>query len=109
VFEHVRHPYRTGRNVYEMLAPSGWFPMATPFRLRIHPEPLDCSRWSSEGIKYFLGECGFDESRIISAAWGIRSYVRKHLRNRTWPRRGFLGSLRNEPEFPVAVRAFAQK
>jgi SAM-dependent methyltransferase len=109
VFEHVRYPYRAARHVLEMLAPGGWFLMATPFLYRIHREPIDCSRWSAEGIKYFLGECGFDEDKIITGAWGNRSYVRRHLWWPWGPRRGFFGSLKNQPDFPVVVWAFAQK
>jgi SAM-dependent methyltransferase len=109
VFEHVKYPYRAARNVHAMLAPRGYFLMATPFMVRLHQAPLDCCRWSAEGIRYFLSECGFDESKIVSSSWGNRSYIWRHFWGTWWPMRGFFGSLRNEPNFPVAVWAFAQK
>lgn len=110
VFEHVRYPYRAGRNVHSMLKPCGYFLIAVPFLMRIHPSPHDCTRWSEEGLRYFLEECGFDARAITTGSWGNRGYVVEHLMMRQWwPRRGFFGSLRNDPLFPVTTWAFARK
>jgi len=110
VFEHVRYPYRAGRNVHSMLKLGGYFLIAVPFLLRIHPAPLDCTRWSEEGLRYFLEECGFDDRAITTGSWGNRQYVMEHLLMREWwPRRGFFGSLRNDPLFPVTTWAFARR
>ncbi|HLJ70746.1 MAG TPA: methyltransferase domain-containing protein, partial [Roseiarcus sp.] len=46
VFEHLKWPYRAGRNVYDMLKPGGTFILATPFLVRVHRVPIDCSRWT---------------------------------------------------------------
>jgi SAM-dependent methyltransferase len=110
VFEHVKYPYRATRNVHAMLAPGGWFLIATPFLIRLHREPLDCSRWSKEGMAYFLEECGFAPENIQTFQWGNRRWIAAHMRHASsWPQRGFTGSLRNEANFPVVVWGMAQK
>src|SRR5436190_12858774 len=64
VFEHLTHPYRAARNVHQMLKPNGFFLLTTPFLLKIHDIPIDCSRWTPLGMKYFLQEAGFPFERI---------------------------------------------
>ena len=108
VFEHLKWPYRAGRNVHAMLKPGGWFICATPFMVRLHDGPMDCSRWSEDGLLHLLAECGFDLDSILTGSWGNRSWIKAHM-DGTWPRRGFFGSLKNEPGWPVAVWAFAQR
>jgi SAM-dependent methyltransferase len=108
VFEHLLWPYRAVRNVHQMLAPGGAFLITTPFLIKIHEEPQDCSRWTEDGIRYLLAEGGFDLSRVTTGSWGNRACVRANLR--TWtlysPR---LHSLQNEPDCPVVVWALARK
>ena len=55
VWEHLRYPYRAGRNVLNMLRPGGLFLLTTPFLVRVHGvnRYSDCSRWTAEGMKYF--------------------------------------------------------
>lgn len=108
VFEHLLWPYRAGRNVHAMLAPGGYFLLSTPFLLRIHDEPIDCSRWTEIGIKYFLAECGFALDKIQTSSWGNRSCVTGNFEEFV-PYRTRFHSLRNEPRFPVVVWALAQK
>src|SRR5215831_10134216 len=43
MFEHLLWPYRAGRNVFAMLRPGGHFLLTTPFLIRIHPHPHDCT------------------------------------------------------------------
>lgn len=107
VFEHLKWPYRAGRNVLDMLRPGGYFVISVPFLLRLHGSPIDCSRWSEAGLSFFLQECGFPESGIMTDSWGNRACVVANFK--TWRKRGFFGSLQNEPNFPVMVWAFAQK
>src|ERR1041384_5924596 len=68
VFEHLHWPYRAGKNVYQMLKPGGHFINTTPFLVRLHDDPVDCSRWTELGMKYLLAECGFELSRIRTGA-----------------------------------------
>lgn len=107
IFEHLPWPYRAGKNVHAMLKPGGYFVIATPFLVRIHRVPIDCSRWTPDGLSYLLQECGFAAKDIDAKAWGNRACVVGNFHK--WRKRGFFGSLRNEPDFPVMVWAFARK
>ena len=111
VFEHVAYPYKAGRNVYQLLNPGGYFLVTTPFLQKVHYYPIDCCRWTEMGLAYFLCECGFQQSGIVTGSWGNRHAARANLRSRTrFPRRHlFLFSLKNDPIFPVQVWALARK
>jgi len=107
IFEHLRWPQAAAANVYKMLKPGGWFIIATPFLVRFHAVPIDCSRWTEEGLSCLLQSAGFRKEDIKTDSWGNRSCVKANLNK--WAQRGFFGSLKNEPEFPVEVWAFAQR
>lgn len=108
VMEHLLRPHQAVRNVHAMLRPGGWFVVTTPFLLKLHPMPHDSTRWSEEGMRYMLAECGFKQERIKTGAWGNRACVRSNFSQWTgWI--PWLHSLKNEFEFPVVVWAFAQK
>ncbi|GEP03118.1 methyltransferase domain-containing protein [Methylobacterium oxalidis] len=106
VFEHLPWPYRAARNVHAMLKPGGVFIVSTPFLVRIHNVPIDCNRWTPTGMSYFLQEAGFPADGISVDSWGNRACLIGNLPK--WRKRGFR-SLRNEPNFPVMVWAFARK
>jgi SAM-dependent methyltransferase len=107
VFEHLLWPYRAGRNVYEMTKPNGYFLITTPFLIKEHHVPVDCSRWTELGLKHLLAECGFPIEKIRTGSWGSRACVKANFGS--WARRGWFKSLANEPDFPVSVWALAQK
>jgi len=107
VFEHLPWPMRAGRNVHAMLRPGGYFIIATPFLVRMHEVPIDCSRWTPLGLSYLLQECGFQEANIKTYSWGNRKCLKANLSK--WRRYGFYRSLANEPNFPVMVWAIARK
>lgn len=107
VFEHLLWPYRAGKNVYAMTKPGGYFLITTPFLIKVHQVPVDCSRWTELGLKHFLAECGFPIEDIRTGSWGNRACVKGNFNN--WARRGWFKSLVNEPDFPVAVWAIAKK
>jgi SAM-dependent methyltransferase len=94
LFEHLRWPYRAGRNVRAILTPGGVFLIT------------DCTRWTAEGLYYFLQECGFHPAGITVDQWGNRACVKANFV--TWRKRGPFGSLENEPDFPIVVWAFAR-
>lgn len=108
VFEHLLYPYKAGKNVYTSLKKGGYFLITTPFLLKVHNAPIDCSRWTEVGLTYFLVECGFDRKNIFSRSWGNKSCVIANLD--FWvayiPSKH---SLENDPEFPVVVWALAEK
>jgi SAM-dependent methyltransferase len=108
VFEHLLWPYRAGRNVHRMLNLNGHFLITTPFLIRIHDVPVDCSRWTETGIKYFLAECGFPLETIQTGSWGNRACIRANYKK--WANYNpLIHSLRNEAEFPYVVWALARK
>jgi succinoglycan biosynthesis protein ExoM len=106
VFEHLRDPYQAARNVLAMLSDAGVFMLATPFLVRVHRVPSDFTRWTPEGLQALLEDCGF-EAEVRS--WGNRSAVQANLlrwRSYGW---GLRASLRNEPDVPATVWAYARK
>jgi len=109
VFEHLLWPYRAGRNVYEMVRPGGHFLVMTPFLVRVHAHPTDCSRWTETGIRHLLGECGFPMDLIRTGSWGNISCVRAELTRFRKYRRLFHHSLRDQPQYPIQVWALAKK
>jgi hypothetical protein len=75
--------------------------------VRIHDEPIDCSRWTPLGMRYFLEECGFALENIHAAGWGNKGCVIGNLR--VWLPYWGWQSLRNDVETPVVVWALAKK
>ena len=108
VFEHVLWPYRAVRNVFQMLNPNGPFLITTPFLVRIHGHPVDCSRWTELGIRHLLAEGGFDLDRITTGSWGNQACVRSNFLRWT-PYIRWVHSLKNEPDYPSVVWALARK
>ena len=58
VFEHLLWPYRAARNVFQMLNPDGALLVTTPFLVKIHNSPVDCSRWTELGLAICLQKAG---------------------------------------------------
>ena len=93
-----------------MLKNNGYFLVITPFLIRVHEVPIDCSRWTEDGLKYFLNECGFDLKNITTNSWGNEKCVKSDLRNdSTWTRVGIYKDMRNNKLFPLQVWALAKK
>ncbi len=107
VFEHLQWPYRAIRNVYEMVAPGGHALITTPFLIKVHNVPIDCTRWTELGLNFLLQEGGFESEGIETGSWGNRACVKSNLRH--WSKAGWFRSLKNEPDFPVSVWALAKK
>jgi len=107
VFEHLLWPYRAARNAYVMLKPGGYLIIATPFLVRRHNVPTDCTRWTDVGIRYFLAEAGFSLERVQTGAWGNKACLKANLTawTKPWP----FTSFKNEPNYPLMVWAFAQR
>jgi SAM-dependent methyltransferase len=106
VWEHLLSPYKATKNVLEMLKPGGYFLNTTPFLIKVHDMPADCSRWTEIGMKHFLAECGFPIEEILTGSWGNRKAVIGNLRK--FPK-GFYRSMKNESEYPLTVWALARK
>ena len=107
MFEHLLWPYRAGRNLRHLLRPGGHVLLMTPFLMRIHSGPHDCSRWTETGMRHLLAECDFPLDDIRSWSWGNRTVVRSMLE--TWPRMGWKRRMPNQPLFPIMVWTLARK
>jgi SAM-dependent methyltransferase len=107
VWEHLLHPWRAAQHVLAMLKPGGTFINITPFMIRYHPIPTDCTRWTELGMRHFLGDVGFEEAGMITGSWGNASAVKANLHR--WGRTGWRRALPNDPDFPVTVWAIARK
>jgi len=108
VFEHLLWPYRAVRHVHQMLNEGGVFLLTTPFLLKIHEYPVDCSRWTEIGIRHLLAEGGFNIDLITTGSWGNRACIEANWTKWRVYRR-WRHSLRNEPEYPIVVWAMATK
>jgi SAM-dependent methyltransferase len=100
-FEHLLWPNQAAKNVYEMLQPGGHFLVTTPFLVKVHPIPYDCTRWTETGLRYLLHGAGFPLDEIKTNSWGNRACVKANFKK--WAREGWFGSIKNEPEFSVCV------
>jgi SAM-dependent methyltransferase len=107
VFEHLAYPGRAADNVYAMLKPGGVFINITPFMIRHHPIPIDCTRWTQRGMVHFLEEHGFDPARIETGGWGNAAAVKANFYR--WGRAGWRRRFPNDERFPVTVWAIARK
>jgi len=107
VFEHLLYPLRAAQHVYQMLQKDGYFLLTTPFLFRVYACPTDCTRWTPQGMSYFLEEAGFSLDKIRVGSWGNQACVKVSLSDRNYCSR--IHSLRNDANFPVVVWALAQK
>jgi SAM-dependent methyltransferase len=114
VFEHTKYPYRALKNVYSMLEEGGYFLITTPFLYRYHViqgEFGDYSRWTEDGMKYFLNEGGFELNNIKTNSWGNKQCVISNLKKMKRPTTYIksIHSLKNDSNFPIQVWALAKK
>jgi SAM-dependent methyltransferase len=109
VWEHLDRPYAATKHVRKMLRKGGYFFVCTPFYVRYHAYPVDCSRWSARGLTNLLIECGFPEDGIVANQWGNLQCARIEC----GPNWGFYDpakhSLENDPNFPIVSWALARK
>lgn len=108
VLEHVKHPAQATKNIYKMVSDNGYAVIATPFLFRIHARPYDFQRWTEAGMRQLLVEAGFRNEDVQTFSWGNKACARAHIGG---PVRdyGWLRDLRNDPEYPLMVWAFAKK
>lgn len=108
VFEHLAYPQVAVRNIYKILKKNGYFLISTPFLIRRHDFPIDCTRWTALGLNFFLIEAGFEALNIKTNSWGNKSCLIANLD--IWViYNKYLHTLKNEPKFPVVVWGLAQK
>lgn len=109
IFEHLLYPYRAARNLFQMLTPGGHLLVVTPFIYKIHPNPYDCTRWTPEGLKYFLADCGFPLEGVQVGSWGNRQVIEATFRKEFRRFNRYLHGTENDPCLPVVVWALARR
>lgn len=103
VLEHVPDPVAAGRNLHALCRPGGQVLVSTPFLLRIHGSPDDFWRFTPNGLRKLLEQCGFEVRWVRS--WGNRSCVRGNLGR--WIAYQPWRSLKDNRETPIVVWALA--
>lgn len=94
-----------------MLKPGRYILIMTPFLLEVHNYPVDCSRWTETGIKYFLANSGFALENIETGAWGNRRAAKANLDPTDFPLYNPIlhRNLKNDPTFPTQVWVLARR
>jgi SAM-dependent methyltransferase len=108
VIEHVVDPNAAAENLRGLVRPGGHVIVSTPFLIRIHELPMygmkDYWRFTPRGLQTLLERAGLRVEAVGS--WGNRSCVVGNFDR--WPAYRRWQSLRNEPDLPVQVWAFAR-
>ena len=107
VLEHVVDPCAAARNLRLLCSDGGTVIVSTPFLIRVHELPeyglKDFWRFTPRGLERLLVTSGFAEVDVHS--WGNRECVVGNLSR--WSRYKSWMPLRNDPELPVQVWAYA--
>lgn len=107
VLEHVVDPCAAARNLHLLCSEGGTAIVSTPFLIRVHELPeyglKDFWRFTPRGLEHLLETSGFTEVEVHS--WGNRECVVGNLSR--WSRYKPWMPLRNDPELPVQVWAYA--
>jgi SAM-dependent methyltransferase len=108
VLEHVVDPWAAAANLRGLCASGGHVIVSTPFLIRVHEVPLflmkDYWRFTPRGLRTLLEQVGLEVETVGS--WGNRQCVVGNFTR--WSAFRPWHSLRNEPDFPVQVWAFAR-
>jgi SAM-dependent methyltransferase len=108
VIEHVVDPWAAAENLRGLSVPGGHVVVSTPFLIRVHELPMfgmgDYWRFTPRGLRTLLERAGLEVDAVGS--WGNRSCVAGNFDR--WPAYRRWHSLRNEPDLPVQVWAFAR-
>jgi SAM-dependent methyltransferase len=107
VLEHVPDPWVAVRNLRGLCAPGGHVIVSTPFLIRVHEMPIyamhDYWRFTPRGLRTLLEGAGLRVERVGS--WGNEVAVAGNLHR--WTARRPWHPMRNEPDLPIQVWAFA--
>lgn len=107
VLEHVIDPVAAAANLRGLCAPGGRVVVSTPFLIRIHELPMfgmrDYWRFTPHGLQRLLEGAGLVVDSV--SWWGNRRCVTANFTR--WPAYRRRQSLRNQPDIPVQVWAFA--
>lgn len=108
VLEHVADPFAAAANLRRLCAPGGHVIVSTPFLVRVHELPeyglKDYWRFTPRGLRTLLEAGGLEVEQVDS--WGNRRALRGNVDRWSAYRRWH--PLRNEPDLPLQVWAFAR-
>jgi SAM-dependent methyltransferase len=108
VLEHVVDPWAAAANLRELSAEGGHVIVSTPFMIKVHELPAfamhDYWRFTPRGLRLLLEQVGLEVDTI--GAWGNRRCVIGNFDR--WAAYRPWHSLRNEPDLPVQIWAFAR-
>lgn len=108
VIEHVVDPCAAAENLRRLCTPGGHVIVSTPFLIKVHELPMygmrDYWRFTPRGLRILLERGGLEVDTVES--WGNRRCVIGNFDH--WPAYRRWHSLRNEPDLPVQVWAFAR-
>ena len=108
VIEHVVDPAKAAENLRGLCAPGGHVIVSTPFLIRVHELPMygmgDYWRFTPRGLRTLLERAGLTVDAVES--WGNRRCVVGNFD--VWPSYRRWHPMRNEPDLPVQVWAFAR-
>ncbi len=108
VLEHIKSPLIALKNIYKLLNPNGFVLITTPFLVKLHFGPIDCTRWTKIGMKQLVIDAGFDKNYIEVNQWGNKSCIKANLKN--WKKfNPIFHSLKNESNFPAIIWCLAKK
>jgi SAM-dependent methyltransferase len=107
VIEHVPDPWAAAESLRGLCAPGGHVVVSTPFLVRVHElwGMQDYWRFSPRGLRTLLERAGLEVDTVGS--WGNRRCVAGNFDR--WPAYRRWHSLRDEPDLPVQVWAFARR
>ena len=109
VLEHVPDPFAAASNLRQLCVPGGHVVVSTPFLVRIHELAMydmrDYWRFTPRGLRTLLERGGLEVDAVGS--WGNRDSVVGNFDN--WAAFRSWHSLRNEPNLPLQVWAFAHR
>ena len=108
VLEHVVDPCAAAANLRRLCSPGGHVIVSTPFLVKVHELPIyamhDYWRFTPRGLRTLLERAGLEVETVGS--WGNRACVVGNLSR--WSAYKPWHSLRNEPDLPLQVWAFAR-
>jgi SAM-dependent methyltransferase len=108
VIEHVTDPVQAAANLRGLCVTGGHVIVSTPFLIRVHELPAygmgDYWRFTPRGLRTLLEQAGLVVDQV--GAWGNRRCIVGNFD--VWPSYRRWHSLRNEPDLPVQVWAFAR-
>ncbi len=107
VIEHVVDPVAAVANLRDLCEPGGLVIVSTPFLIKVHEiwGMHDYWRFTPRGLRTLMERAGLEVEEVGS--WGNRGCLDSNLGG--WTAYRPWHSLRNEPDIPLQVWAFARR